>query len=257
MVIGGVLGGIKYLKKKHEKDKEKGILVGKHTGLFSAKDFLNKGENSGILVSKLIKNIKYTDNNRTSNVTYIINGRAIRESCSGLFLTIGAGSVTTNIESLRYSLICGNQETIKQDNFHFSDNQNLEKLLEFENDNYEEVNKTPYSKKLFFPLCLKKGDSFQVFLYYTWKNSMIDFTESTSYFTSDLFPRGVATLITNLVFTSKPFNMVVYKVVSKNKKCIVSRINNITKEGSLYSIRWGINNPEGTYILQRSFKKDD
>ena len=242
------------LKRKYKKNHEL-ILHGKHPGFYSALDLLKNDENRDIRINKLIKNIRYTDNNKTSNVTYIINGIVNENFSKGLHLVISAGSLISNITTIGYAIITEPNQMIEDENFHFIDNLKHEKLVKFKS-SFEDANKnTPYSKKIFLPFItpLSKKDTFQAIFYYTWENSIIDTTDSTSYHTSNLFPNGVDILKTNLSFTKKPYQIFVSKV-EKNKKYVVSDVKKIynDKDNNNYIINWETSNPKGTFILQRT-----
>lgn len=252
LVFGAIFILIKYLISR---EKQEPLPHTKHSGLYSMADSINKTENRDFVVTKLIKNSKYSDNNRTSNVTYIIDGKVTGNFCRGLFIPISAASLTSNIEYLKFSLILEPKERITHDDFQFIENSNKDILLTFDA-NYKVIESTPYSKKLFLPFAtaLAKGDTFQAILYYTWKNSIIDITDSTFYYTTSLFFNGVDKLITNLVFTSRPFDIAVYKA-HKNKKHIISKVQSIKQKNNSFIIRWEIDNPEGTYLIQRTLEK--
>ena len=228
------------------------LFFSRHPGWFASQDLKKINENENIEVSRYVKNIKYSDNNRTSNVTIIINGKIIEKFCLGLFLPISAASLTSNIKKLSYSLILDEKNMIAEDNFHSMDD--INKLLKFDM-NYKEIENTPYAKKLYLPFttCLENGDKFQVILYYTWENSIIDQTDSTSYYVN-IFSGGIKKLVTHLVFTTTPSEVIVYKIM-KNKKRIISKVKNIKKDNDLFFVRWEIDDPKDNYILQRTLDK--
>jgi hypothetical protein len=235
---------------------------GDHPALYSVIDLVKENKNQNLIVTKLIKNVKYTNNNRNSNVTYIINGEVIDALCSGLYLPISGGATALNIKNLGYSLISDETNMINDD-FHFIEDSNIAKISPF--NVIVKVNKeTQYARQLFLPFsptCLEKGDKFQAILYYTWENSIVTPTDSTSYFTLTLFPKGVKKLIiyTNLVFASKPTQVAVYKVNKKRKlllsKELFSNVKDIKQIDDLFVIRWEIDEPKDTYILQRTLEK--
>jgi hypothetical protein len=256
MIIGLAIASIKYFKNKNLGKNETSLLHSETPGLYAARDLKMDEMNNNIIVSKLIKNVKYSDNNRTSNVTYIIAGEIVGDFCKGLYLTISAGAPIANIKNLGYSLILDEKAMIYTEDFHSIDNSNIEKILPFSN-KYKEIESTNMAKKIFFPFYptpLKKGEIFQAIIYYTWENSIIGLTDSTSYYTSTLFPSGVKKLITHLVFSSRPVEVIVYEI-AKDKKRIFSKVPNIKYNDKLFVIRWEIDNPHGTYILQRTLEK--
>ena len=252
LLLGFIILTVTFIKDRR-KAVEK-VKHSRHPGLLSGTELIKEYENSDVIISKLIKNVKYLDNNRTSNVTYIIDGKVINDVCKGLHLPISAGSSTSNISRIGYSLILEEKNMITNDNFHFIDNLNIhQKLLPFDV-KCKEVLENPSAKILFLPFIpthLAKGDKFQVVLYYTWVNAIIDETDSTYYFTRSLFPNGVKRLVTNLIFTSAPLQASVYKVV-KDKKQIVDKVQNIKKVGNLHVIRWQMDDPKDIYVLQRT-----
>lgn len=243
------------------------LLFGEHPALIAAEELIEKGENNNIIVSKLIKNVKYSDNNKTSNVTYIITGECIEDFCGGFYLPIsgGRGTSSSNIEMIGYSLIRDEKDMINQDAFLFYENPDAEKILSPFKTKYNGKNGTACAKKFFlpFPNYLKKGDKFQAVFYYTWKNSIINSTDSTSYYTSTLFPNGVKKLITNLFFTSRPYKVSINRVISYRilgsyiykKKQMISNVENIKQENNSFVIRWERDNPEGIYILERTLEE--
>ena len=206
-ICGIVAISVLYVRKNY--GKMKALLYSRHPGLFAVKDLAEKSDNQDIEIIKLIKNAKYSYKNSTSNITCIIDGEIKGDFCDGLFFTISAASLTSNIKIIGYSLILDQGKKIVDDRFHFVDNSNLDKLLEFDS-NYKVISETPYARKLYLPFStfLERGKKFQAILYYTWKNSIVDLTDSTSYPVSTIFPRGVKKLVTNLVFTSEPFDVV-------------------------------------------------
>jgi hypothetical protein len=233
--------------KKHE------ILVyGRHTGLYAAIDLIKRGDNCNIKITRFIKNVKYTDSNKTSNVTYIINGEVTDNFSTGFYLLISAGSPTDNIKKIGYSIIVDEKDQLVNDDFHFIDGSNIEKLLPY-NMQFQEMESTPFAKKIFLPFQsgFVKGDKFQAILYYTWNNSILDLKDSTSYLTKKLFPNGIDKLITNLVFTKRPLEVVIFKVHRDNKQRRIDTVKNIRQSDNLFIIRWEIEKPEETYILER------
>jgi hypothetical protein len=185
---------------KYKEKKTEDLNIGDHPALYSMLDLMKENKNNSVMVLKLIKNVKYTNNNKNSNVTYIINGEITDALCSGLFLAISGGATALNIKNIGYSLIL-DETSMVNDEFHFIDDFNIGKISSH-NVSLDTIKQTYYARQLFLPFsptCLKKGDKFQAILYYTWENSIIAPTDSTSYFTLTLFPKGVKKLITNLV----------------------------------------------------------
>ena len=230
----------------------------KHLGFSVSEKLVKKCKNSDVAISRLIKNVKYSNNNKTSNVTYIIDGNVTSGVCKGLYIPISAASPTSNISRIGYSLILEEKDMIIDDDFHFIDNLNIQKLLRFNVGHDEVLIDDPHGKILFLrfvPTHLAKGDKFQVVLYYTWINAIIGKTDSTYYFTRSLFPNGVKKLVTNLVFTSAPLQASVYKVVKAKKEAkkeIIAKVQNIRKIDNMHVIRWQIDDPKDTYVLQRT-----
>ncbi len=256
LAISSIIAFIKIYKKLKSRTKGFSLLFGRHPGLYAGLDLIKGKENSEIKISRMVKNIKYSDNNRTSNVTYIIDGEVVESHCTGIYLSISAGSQIKNITKIGYSLIQDETKKITNDDFHFIDNANIDILIPYNNQLRETGEFTPYAKKFYlpFPTCFEKGKTFQAILYYTWENTILDLTDSTSYYTKNLFPKGIERLITNLVFTSKPLEVIVYKA-QKDKKQIFSKVENIRQIDDIFIVRWEIENPADTFILQRTLEK--
>jgi hypothetical protein len=231
------------------------LLVGEHPALFAMSDLHASVENSSVHVTKMVRNIQYTDNNRTSNVSTVVEGYVVEPEAREVTLVLGAGSPVSNLSGLKYGFFVDNDRIANPESFNFLDPQSdiiTDRILS----HFDIVKSTPFAHRIIFKFdhALHKNDMFQVAWCYAWSNSIIDKRSSTYNYTRRVFIRGVDNLVVNLIFTRKPFAIVVYQIVNKRVQPVVQQPQLTEDPLGIFTIHLNMKSPTGTVVIERELE---
>ena len=215
------------------------VSISHNVALFTALEQVNSSFNANIELSVFQKNVTYSEGGKTSNVTYIFEGKnnSKSESVDGIDIALSGGS-SQKLRKLNINAICfdssGDQHRIRP----------------------VKKNLTPFSKHICIPFIgpLSPGAPFKMQLDYVWKKAIVSDEDSTSYFPLKLFPKGVKRMKTRLEFMQKPSIIGVYEVDVRRKKAFPLCSLATASTMSPFVYEWTINEPKKVYIIWRRVK---
>ncbi len=227
-------------------------LDGMHCTLNLIKDKEYIKYNKKVFVTSMTKNCYYTDNASTSHVTYIITCVS-KQICNKLFFSIGGGTDLDNIKNINYCFISNENEFLDNDVFFKDGNININTNSHI---NHIIGNNLRKALTIELPLLysMKKDDTFQIVISYTYKNCMLPKCDGTSYIT-DMFPSGVKVINTNLKYPNNILisELGVYKLLFNSRKKLIDSPQ-LKKTDDYTIITWSKEYPKGTYLIERNYE---